>query len=232
MTNARTIIEQAARKIHVLGRGVTMPADEMTSALKALNNVLGQMSVELGAIYNSTKETFNLTASDGVYTIGNGGDFNTTKPLAIESAFISISTYDYPLRVLNVSEYGAIRFKALGSIPDSIYFEDNTPLGKIYLHPVPSAAYTLTLYSRKPLTSFADINADYDLPTGLENALVWALAVALCPEYEKEPTPFVLSQANKSMTGFETSIRRNNYPVSDLDFGGRATGNIYNGWMG
>lgn len=231
MTNARSIIEQAARKIHVLGRGQTLDADQVNTALSALNNMLGEWSAELGAIYNSTKETFTLSPLTTSYTIGSGGSFNTEKPIAIEAAFITIATLDYPLKMLNAVEYSQIGYKNLSSIPDSLYFEDNTPLGKLYLYPVPASAYTITLYSRKAITEFLDLTTDYTLPTGLENALVWNLAVVLCPEYEKEPSAVVVSQSRKSKSAFVTKVRRNNYPVSDIDFSTKPKGNIYNGWL-
>jgi hypothetical protein len=232
MTTARSIIEQASRKIHVLGRGQTLSAEEANDALKALNTLLSSFSAEAGTIFNKSRETFPLTGVQS-YTIGPGGNFNTTPPIIILSAYISSGALDYPpLEQKTVGEYDTIALKNVGGSPEIFYYDNSLPLGRIWLYPVAASGYTLTITSLKALTSFADLTTDYTLPDGVEMMLVFNLGVILCPDYEKEPSPYLLSEAKRTKTVVEVACRRNNYPTSTVDFGdGFANGNIFSGWL-
>ena len=183
MANARSIIEAASRKIQVLGRGQTLSAQEAQNALEALNGLLGMFSAQAGTIVNNVRESFNLNGATS-YTIGIGGDFNTDKPVDVTAAFVRIGSTDYTLKQINAAEYAAIGFKAITGIPELFYYENNTPLGRMFLYPV-APSYQLNIYSLKALTSFADLTTDYDMPEGMFDMLVYNLAVAIAPEYEK-----------------------------------------------
>lgn len=232
MANARSIINQALRKIQVLGRGQTLPSDEATSALEALNGLLGSWSAEGATIYNSAREIFSLTGLQS-YSIGVGGDFNTAKPIKIDAAFITLGGTDYQLTQVNAGQYAGIAAKYVSGTPEVFYFENDEPLGRIFLYPVGLAGYSLTLWSNKAITSFADLTTNYDLPAGFEDALVWNLAVRMAPEYEKEASLTVVRGARDSKLIVEGYIKRNNYPRSKIDVptsGGGDNGNIYSGW--
>ena len=230
MANARSIIEAASRKIQVLGRGQTLSAQEAQNALEALNVLLGMFSAQAGTIVNNVRESFNLNGATS-YTIGIGGDFNTDKPVDVTAAFVRIGSTDYTLKQINAAEYAAIGFKAITGIPELFYYENNTPLGRIFLYPV-APSYQLNIYSLKALTSFADLTTDYDMPEGMFDMLVYNLAVAIAPEYEKEAPPTVKQKARETKAAIETYCRRNSYPTSTIDIGGRNTdnGNIFSGW--
>lgn len=230
MTNARSIIEQAARMIHVLGRGQTLSAEEAQDALTALNGFLGTFSAEAATIYNNTRETFTLTGVAS-YTIGTGGTFNTSSPISITAMYVTIGSTDYPVLPMTAEEYAAIPFKALVGTPEKYYYENNNPLGRIFLYPAGVSGYVLNLWSAKALTSFAALTTDYTLPEGVENMLVWNLAIRLAPDYDKEPTPFQRSQAKETKSAVEVSCRRNSYPKSTLGIGEKSTGNIMSGWL-
>jgi len=230
MVNARSIINQAARKIHVLGRGQTMGADEYQDALECLNTMLDSLSTSISFIFNNTRETFNLNGSQS-YSIGAGGDFDTSAPMFIQAAYIRIGSVDYILKQINAEDYAAIGFKSITSIPEVFYYEKNTPLARIFIYPV-GTTYQLTLYSLKAFTDFADLTTDYDFPPGVEEMLVFNLAVALAPEYEKEASPTVKAKAEKTRRNVEAYNKRNNYPTSKIDIATteNMTGNIYSGW--
>jgi hypothetical protein len=231
MVNARSIIEQAGRKIQVIGRGQTMPAEETTSALDALNGVLSVYSAEGALVYSLARETFTLTGAQN-YSIGSGGDFDTTAPVEIEAAFATVGDTDYRMKQVNAAEYASITDKAITGIPEVFYYETGGELGRIHIYPVgPSGAYTFTMWSSKPIASFADLTTDYTLPVGLEQALVYNLAVNLAPEYGKEPSPTVARRAKETHDAVMGFIRRNNYPKSRLDTDHKMDGNIYSGWL-
>lgn len=232
MANARSIINQAARKIAVLGRGQSLGADEYQDALTDLNTMMGSLSTDVGLIFNNVRELFPLTGAIS-YTIGTGGDFNTPTPVIINAAFIRIGTIDYPLKQLNSNNYANIGFKSISGISEFYYFENNVPLGRIFLYPVGVAGYSLGLYSLKVMDLFADLATEYDFPTGTEDMLVYNLAKRLAPEYEKPVPPEVAMMAPKTISNMQVFNKRNNYPTSYIDIAGstgNTTGNIYSGW--
>lgn len=216
MANALNIIEQASRKIHVLGRGQTLSAGEAQNALQALNALLGSFSIEGNLVYTQSRETFNLYGASS-YTIGSGATFNTTRPTKIMAAYVTSGETDYSLKMISASDYAKIDYKTLTGIPEYFAFDGNYPTSTIFLHPVGDASYTLTLYSYKPITQFADLTTNYDLPEGVERALVYNLAVELAPEYEREPSPSVMRMAITSKRAMASQNQKYNYPTSSLD---------------
>jgi hypothetical protein len=230
MTNARSIINQAARKIGVVGRGLVMPADEAQDALTALNNMVKGFSAGSGIAYNEKRNTYPLTGAIS-YSIGPGGDFDTTRPDDISSAYVTVGTTDYPLNQINSQQYTEIVNKNIQGIPDSFYYQNNTPLGRIFLYLKGASGYTLTLITREQDASFVDLTTDYNLPEGYEEMLVYNLALRLAPEYEKPVPAEVKTTALASKLAFESFVRRNDYPTSNIDIGTDAfSGNVYNGW--
>lgn len=230
MANARSIINKACRKLHVLGRGQTLSAEEVTTALETLNDMLGTLSMDSGYIFNSEREVFSLTGAAS-YTIGTGGTFNTTKPVTFEAVFVRIGSTDYPLKQINSPEYADISFKEIQGIPEAFFFENDTPLGRIYLYPV-GVTGSLHIWSQKPLTEFTDLTTDYSLPNGAVEMLLYNLAVRLAPEYEL-PVPVDVSRmAKKTLENMQVYNKRHNYPVSKLNVTGKeGQGNIYSGWL-
>lgn len=230
MANARSIINQAARKIAVVGRGQVMPSDEAQDALTALNSMIKGFSAGNGIDYNEKRDTYSLTGAES-YTIGVGGDFNTTRPDGITSAYLSVGQTDCPLEQINSEQYSQLVDKNIKGISGCFYYQNNTPLGNIFLYPVGASGYTITLVTRQQDASFVDLTTDYSLPEGYEEMLVYNLALRLAPEYEKPVPNEVKTTAIASKLAFESFVRRNDYPTSNLDIGNSGVqGNIYNGW--
>lgn len=234
MTTARDIIESALRKIQVLGRGQSLSADLADNGLNALNQMLDSWSIEGGNVFTETRESFALTSGQGSYTIGSGGDFNTAKPYVITSAFVRVSGTDYPLQLIDSTQYASLYDKDLSSaFPEFLYFDNNYPLSNIILWQVPATASTLHIYSQKPLSNLAGLTTELSLPKGYERALIYNLAVELAPEYEKEASMTVYRIANESKDALITYNTRNenNQASGDAMFiNNSLRSNIYSGY--
>src|SRR3954468_4420579 len=62
------------------------------------------------------------------------------RPLRINSAFVRVSTLDYPVSILNVEQYELIGFKTLnGPWPRALYYQPSYPTGNITFWPNPSS---------------------------------------------------------------------------------------------
>lgn len=229
-TTVRNLIENALRKISVGGVGETVSSEEAADALRELNSMLDNWSIEGGLIYNETIETFPLTGAAS-YTIGAGADFDTAKPYEITAMYVSQGSTDYPLENYDQKQYSLITNKTIGGIPDIYYYNNNFPTATIFLYPVPSNVTSVTIYSNKPLGNFTSINDTVTLPKGYEEAIVYNLAIRLAPDYEKVPTQLVIDIAKVSKGNVFTSNERNENNVSYVDAAllTRSNYNIYEG---
>jgi len=231
MTTAREIVEAALRKISAIGIGQSLPAEEADQALTALNTLIASWSAEGNMIYAETSETFNITANDGSYTIGTGADFNTSRPLVIQSAYVTLSGDDYPLDLVDFKEYALIGDKTQQGTPEELYYDAGFPTGTIKLWPYPNEAGTITLYSQKALTGFSTLNTSFAMPGEYERALIYNLGIEMAPEYEKEPSMTVMRIAHQSKEIVSTQNTRNDTNVSRVDgaLQGQGAFNIYTG---
>ena len=232
MSTASDLIKGSLRLVGAIASGETPSADETADALSSLNRMLGSWSNEGLAVYSYVREVFTLIASQGKYTMGSAGDFNTTRPVAIAEASASDASpvYEYKVQILNVQEWAEITNKTIqATYVQKIYVEGTYPLENINVWPVPNVASSLILYSHKELTSFALAGDTVSLPPGYEEALIYNLAVRLAPEYGKTLGPEIISIASESKANIK---RTNTKPVlmkSDA-FGlyGRASRRGYN----
>ena len=215
MSTARDLIKGSLRLIGALGTGETPAAEDSNEALLALNQMLDSWSTENLVIPNQVREVFPLVADQSSYTMGSGGDFDTTRPLDIFNVLIQeTSTYELPIQILNAKEHSEITSKQTkSSIPVSVYCENSYPLETLNFYPVPSEVKNVVVYSSKPLTNFASLNTTVTLPPGYYKALRYGLAVELAPEYGKAPTPAVINGAIES----KENIKRQNIKPSYLD---------------
>lgn len=206
MTTARDLITRSMRLMRVIGAKDTPDAEEMTDGLRALNAMLDKFWLEGYMVYRWETASHALTAGDGDYTIGTGGDINVTRPNSIPDAYIRYNTVDYPLEIIASQDYDSIPIKSISAIPDRLYYDPAYPLGVIYLFPVPVASMTLYYSSPKRLESFANLSDTIDLPPGYEDMLAYQLAVHYSPEFGVEPSPTVIAMARES----KAIIKRSN----------------------
>jgi len=211
MTTALTLITKALQKNGVLTKGETPDADEANDALDVLNEMLGSWSNEDLMVASLTQETFPLTGGVASYTIGVGGDFNTSRPLFInKGSFVRSGTTDYPLKEISTENYNSmIVQKNVGGIPECLSYSNSHPLGVIKLYPVPSEGYTLYLLSEKPIAEFATLDTDIDLPAGWARAIIYSLAIELAAEYGQQVGEALYALALDAMGKIKRQITRN-----------------------
>jgi hypothetical protein len=234
MSTVRDLIFDSLKKIHVVGIGQNLTADQEQSAFRALNDLLESWSVEGGLVFQQTQETFSVTTNQQVYTIGSGADFDTVRPFDIEALYTTIGTTDYPASAYGQRDWANIADKTSATgVPDVYYYDNNHTIGRIYFYPVPSGVNTVTIFSRKPIVEFNSINDTVDMPSGYRRALVYNLAVELAPEYEREPLPTVIKIANQAKSNVFSYNSRNKKirsdPTSALLYNEGDNFNIYTG---
>ncbi len=198
MTTARDIVRRSMQKIGALVKSEAPSADEAVDGLAALNGMISSWGNNPLSVFSRTLENFALNGSQS-YTIGSGGNFNTTRPLNIISAYVREGITDYKINIVDDMRFAGFTTKSTEGIPNFLNYTNSYPLGVIRLYPVPSSAYTLYLLSEKPLSEFATLDTDVSLPAGWERALIYNLALELAPEYSQKPDAYLVKVASESL---------------------------------
>lgn len=168
MTTALDIVTYAARGLGYLGRTDVLSAADGNDGLFALNAMLDSLAGEELMSYASNTQSFTLVIGQSAYTIGSGGNINTTRPIDIPSAYLRDSnSLDYPIQVIPQDRWDAIGQKTITSqIPDTLFYDSQYPLGIINIFPVPLVNYTIFYESIIQQTQFATLSATLAMPPG------------------------------------------------------------------
>lgn len=217
MATVRDLITSSLRLLQEVGAGEVATSESVADGLSALNRMLDSWSVDKDVIYTESREQFNLVGGTASYTIGSGGTFNTTRPLSIDQAFITSGSLTYEIAVNDASQYALISDKQIQAMPSDVYYDGNYPLSTMIFWPVPDSAYTLNLYSKKPLNNFTAATDVVNLPQGYERAIIYNLAVEIAPEYGKEAPASVQKTARTSLKAIESLNNANNKQLLRAD---------------
>lgn len=191
MVAAIDIISGALRLISSLTPGEAVTGDEAANALVVLNEMLAAFSMEWGLINSTTIESFPLIVGQTSYTMGPSGNFNTVRADTIFNVWLydTVAAIRYPIQQLSDNQYNSIPLNTIPSIPKAIYYDDQYPLGVVYVYPTAGVStYQLFLESIKPIAQFSSQEATMVLPGEYFKALKLLLADELAPEYGYEIT--------------------------------------------
>lgn len=226
MTTANDIIKSAFSIAGVLSKAESPTADETQDALDTLNDLFESLSNDSLFAYARTTESFTLTGGDGEYTIGTGGDFNTTRPIDIISAYVRIGTTDYGVGIIADEDYASIVSKNTSSIPYFLNYSATYPLGTIKLYPVPPAGYTLYLLSEKPISTVT-LTQELVLSPGWNRFLKNQMALEIAAEYGVEIPQLAVKNATEAMG----LIKRGAAKVKSIDaYPIGRNNNVYTGY--
>lgn len=183
-TSAYDIIRIAMQHIGVLAEGETMSADQSTDGLRALNDVLETWSLQSLAVWGSLVETFATVAGQAAYTIGPTGNWNTERPVSVESLYTTVDGLDFTALPWTLGEYQGVGLKTQRQpIVERFVFVNDAPLAQVILYPTPSRAVPVVIDAPRILTQVAAIATMLTFPPGYARALQYAVAVELRPRY-------------------------------------------------
>jgi len=213
MPTAQSIIERALENIIVVNSHDPVDANDLNDGLTRLNAFIGQLNAEPQMMFVPTTITKSLTTGTASYTIGSGGDIDTTMPVKIKSAFVRDSAgIDFPLDVYyHYVNYDRINDKDIQGYPKLIYYARDDDLATIFLWPVPEQTLTLHMKAWSPLPTFSTLGTASALPPEYEDMLIYNLSLRLAPKYpDARVTPLLIELARGTMGTVE---RMNLQPV-------------------
>jgi hypothetical protein len=205
-----TIIKAALRRIRGYDPedATTITTVQYDNGRETLNFLLAHWQALGLPIWCRKVTSKTLTASDGSYSIGNGGDINVNQPLAIVQAWLrdaTNTTYptDIPLNIIGQQEYYQLSSKSDVSRPVSLYYDraydgaankGASSVGNIYLWPLPDTVTatncTLYLLYQRPLLDFNASADALDMPQEWYEAVRLNLAYKLAPEYGMQASDY------------------------------------------
>ena len=213
MTTAMDLIQDSFELLGVYGPGDTVSAADAQRGLSTLNDMMDVWSNESLTCFANTSNSFNLIPGQTAYTLGGGGNINTTRPLRVENqAGASFLTDDqgstYLVDVVDQITWNIRTQSDINSnLPDTLFYDPQYPLGIINIWPQPTNGYLCTFLSFAQLGDFASLAAVFSLPPGYKRAITTNLAVSLKPYFTgSQLDPDVRMEAMTT----KGAIKRNN----------------------
>lgn len=181
-STVQEFVNSTLRLIRVLDSGETPTATESNDALVALNQIVGSWSAAGVPVYQEVHEMIPLTGSVN-YPLG-------VRPVRITSAQVHYSGISFPVAIVTSQQWALPKDRtATSKFAKELYYDGAYPVGNVSLWPAPGTGSTLELFSLKPLAQFASLADTIQLPPGYEQALRFALAGVLAPEYGSAMPP-------------------------------------------
>lgn len=214
---ALDLIKGSLRLIGAIETGETPEAAESTDALDILNQLLESLSLSSQGVWNTTTQTFNLVSGQSTYTIGSGGNFNTTAPITISDAYTVQNGVSYPIEIIGQEFYDAIINKTQQSTyPLYLLYQNTAPLGNVILWPVPSAIVPLTMNISAQFGQIATLSTSITTwPPGASRMIRYLLAIDLAEEYGSPITQTLLMKAAEAKADY---MRANARPMPPMTF--------------
>lgn len=221
---ASDLIQSAGYEIAAFSPGEQVPAADALWALEVLQRIIDQWNAKRAMIFSVGFYTYNLTANLGPHTIGPTGNFDTGpaaqyRPVRVSSASFVLNPgapnpVDLPIQMRDKDWWAANPLKSLtSSIITDLYYDPAQPNGNLNFFPICNTNGVVRLELWNSLTQALKLTTAIGMVQGYWEALVTTLALALCPSFERQPSPILVArQAAAIKTIFE-----NNDPAPRID---------------
>ena len=205
------ICRQAMMDAAVLGVGAPIDGSQAQDIVNKLNRIMDNLNCAERFSYAETSFIGTMTANLNPHLIGPTGTVNfvqAQRPISIDSANIVYNAgslaVNVPLDIVfTFREYADLAVPSIGTLfPKLLYYEQDWPNGKIYLYPVPTAAYGLNIWQRTILTQLL-LTDTFSLPPGYWDAITLTLAEDICPMFEQEPSQLLRDKARQARSRVE-----------------------------
>jgi hypothetical protein len=214
MATVLDIIAGSMRLLGAIATGENPSASEAQDGLFALNALIDTWKTERLQVYAILPQTFPLVGGQKTYTFGPGGDWDTERPVQVDSMYLQYTDANSgppPLNLLvvllNQDQYNAIIVpNTTTTIPTAAYIDDSFPLRNVSFWCVPTVDYNVDVFTWQLIDGFASVTDTVALPPGYERMMRFNLALEIAPEYGKNPSPIVAAGALDS----KAAVKRNN----------------------
>jgi hypothetical protein len=198
----RSLITDALMGLGVIDPYQDIDAGDGAIALRVLNRMIDSWANDELMIYTVDRQVFNLVNAQQSYTIGIGGNFNTTYPVRpgqINMVSVLVNGVEIPIDVLNDEQWRDVTLKATSSsFPLQMWANGNYPLNTVFFWPVPTQTNQVVFYVWSQLSAFAGLDDDVNLPPGYQDLIVSHLELMMAGTYGKQPNPVTVQLAQST----------------------------------
>src|SRR6185312_3471280 len=236
---AYDLITAALTEIGVQAMGEQLADEDAAWALKKLQRLIDRYNARKTMIYNIDFTRFTLPANTQPVQIGPGNSAPpppfqiNQRPIEIISASLILNgtspEVEIPIYVRDDQWWAAQSVKNLPStLPTDLYYSPSWPNGQLYFWPVPSQVNDVRLEMRTVLIEITSYKQNFSLPPGYWDAIVYPLAVSLCPSFEKQASADLLRLEAASIKAIQTN--NNKSPRGDTVDAGMPGSNMPGGF--
>lgn len=183
------IVAAALRKISAISSGVAASTTQISDTTQALNVLLKTFQAKGMPLWAIKEYSFPMTATR-TYTIGIGQTLSTPAPLKIIQAYSkdTLAITSIPMNIKTHFDYNQNQpiSTSTGS-PIDLEYEPGLQVGTIHLWPTPDtysiANRQITISYQRPFEDMVNSTDNLDFPQYWHDAIIYALAVRISPEY-------------------------------------------------
>lgn len=234
MTTALELFRDALDLTDAVGADQQLTAEELQVCLRTFNRLLDNWSTQSLAVYGLANQTFNTVNGQATYTIGVGGNWNTTRPIRIaELAYSVYNNVSFNCTAITQGQYDAIVNKTqTQQFPYFFLYVNENPLGQVTLWPVPNQVTPITFSIERVLTQITDVYTELVFPPGYEEAFEYNLAVRLASRFSTPIPPEVAAQAASSLGDIKKAnhSQRKRVMVSGIEYSDMGWWSDYRVW--
>jgi hypothetical protein len=224
---ALSLITAALRLLNVVASAELPTNDEANDAMMAFQWMIDSWNADSLSIFTIGSDDYPLTLGQQSFTLGPGGNFDTTRPSKIVgmSAILlnnPVNPVEVPMDMYTWDQWqNKVPVKNVqGSFPQVCYDDGGMPLRTLNFWPIPTLqANNVRIYSWQSLIWPATLQTLLNFPPGYARAFVYNLAVEISPQYGAQIPPAVAKVATDSLAMIKTANAPDLHLQSDLCVG-------------
>ena len=236
MTTAQDIITDSLKELRVYAPGEPIDDADLADGLTQLNRLLDHLSNDSAACYALLEQSLPLQIGKASYTVGPGGDLNSTRPLRLiygpgAAYILDANQVKYQVDVWPQDKWNTIAYPTQSAdFPTIAFYDPQFPIGIVNVFPTPSQAFTFYFDSYLQLGNLTNYTSQILFPPGYEAMLQKNLSVWLKPWYKgAQLDPIVERLAIRTLASVKRTNKRQNMAEFDPELlvRGTAAYNVY-----
>lgn len=189
------IITSALRKVSAIAEDQTPSTGQITNATFILNTIIKEAEADGMPLWAILDLAIPMTSFvNGSISLGIGQIINVAAPLKVITAVLSrnnssnlVNQYDINQTIITHDEYQNITNKFSPGTPTQVFYQPGISSGVLKIWPIGGAGTTvydnMVITYQRPFQDAGDADSTLDFPSYWQNAMVYALAWRLAPEY-------------------------------------------------
>lgn len=189
MATALSIITDAMVEIGAYAPGEIIAARHEQLGLLRFQNQLNSWQTDMLTLNLQDRDLFTLTTGVSTFTIGPGGDLDTTRPVWVNGINYlnpgSSPANEVPMAPMGTDQYMALSQKTLtNALPQQYYyngtFTPTNPWAEVFIWPTVTQNVQLAIYLPRGIDVPAKLTTQVGGPQGYAEAFMYQLALRLC----------------------------------------------------